>query len=134
MTAEDSMTPRQFFTIFGGFGFFLGSLGAVQLLVVSGGRVVPTLLALASGLAIGLACGFYRVLQLRYSETARARLTTQVEAAPPRNWKRWWIGTLLLLLPIPVIRGLDAPVAVQFTVTTLILVVVLLQVHRNRRR
>ena len=128
------MTPRQIFTVFGGFGLFLGSLGAVQLLVVSGGQIVPSLLALAGGLAIGLACGVYRVAQLHYSETARVRLADQSQAASPPNWKRLWIASLPILLTVPITRALGAPVAVEFTVMTLVLVVVLAQLRHRRRQ
>ncbi len=71
------MTFKQFLTVFGGFGLFLGSLGAVQLFVVSEGRVIPSLLMLLAGLAIGFIVGLYRVIQLRHSAAARASLAAQ---------------------------------------------------------
>lgn len=127
------MTPRAIFTAFGGLGLFLGSLAAVQFLFTTGGQILPSLLALAVGLAFGLAAGACRVIQLRYSETARVRLAAHVEGAPPTNWKRLWIGSLLIFLPMTITRALGAPVAVELTVVTLTLVVVLVQIRRRSR-
>lgn len=128
------MTPREIFSVFGKFGLFLGSLGAVQLLVATRGQIVPALLVLGGGLGIGLAGGLYRVVQLHYSQTARARMDAQVQASSPPNWKRLWIGSLLILIPVPITRALGAPAAVEFTVTTVVLVVVLVQFRRRSRR
>lgn len=128
------MTPLEIFSVFSKFGLFLGSLCAVQLLVATRGRIAPALLALAAGLGIGLAGGLYRVVQLHYSPTARARMDAQVQATSPPNWKRLWLGSLLILLPVPITRALEAPAAVEFTVMTLVLVVVLVQFRRRSHR
>lgn len=73
----ENMTLKQFLAVFGGFGLFMGSFAAVPLFVASGGRIIPSLLMLLFGLAVGFACGLYRVIQLRYSATARAKLAAQ---------------------------------------------------------
>lgn len=120
--------------MFGGFGLFLGSLVAVQVLVTTRGQIVPSLVMLAVGLAIGLSCGAFRVVQLRYSEAARQRLATDVQAASPMNWRRLWVGSLLFVLPLPVARALGAPAVVEFTLMTLLLALVLVHLYRRSRR
>ncbi len=128
------MSAKQFFVWFGGFGLFAGSLGAVQLLVTTRGRIVPSLLMLAVGLGLGLLCGVVRLVQLRYSEAARQRLATDLENPSPPRWLRRWVGALLYVLPLAVTRALGAPPAVEYTVMTLVLAVLLVLLYRRSRR
>lgn len=74
------MTLKQFLGVFGGFGLLLGSSAAVPLFVASGGRIIPSLLMLLFGLAVGFTAGLYRVIQLHYSAAARAKLAAQLAA------------------------------------------------------
>jgi hypothetical protein len=128
------MSAKQLFVVFGGFGLFLGSIGAVQLFVTSRGQIVPSLLMLVVGLVLGLLGGVFRLVQLRYSEAARQRLAADSQVASPTNWIRLWIGTLLFVLPLAVTRALRAPAVVEFSLMTILLALILVQLYRRSRR
>ncbi len=128
------MSAKQLFVVFGGFGLFLGSIGGVQLFVTSRGQIVTSLLMLVVGLVLGLLGGVFRLVQLRYSEAARQRLAADSQVASPTNWIRLWIGTLLFVLPLAVTRALRAPAVVEFSLMTILLALILVQLYRRSRR
>ncbi len=128
------MKFKEFLTVFGGLGLFLGSLSAVQLFVVSGGRVIPSLLMLLGGLAIGFTGGLLRVIQLRHSAAARASLAAQPQPSLSSVFSPGNLILLLLGVPPMLAVGLRAPALVQVAVVIPLVVAVALQMSRKGHR
>jgi hypothetical protein len=104
------VTLRQFVTFFGGFGLLLGGIGAVQVLIATGGNAGATLIMLLFGVTLGVLAGAFRVVQLRYSPAARARWEAQVRASAGRSRFDLATATLLLLSVLPLLASaLDPP-------------------------
>ena len=128
------MTFKEILTVFGGFGLFLGSLGAVQLFVVSEGRVMPSLLMLLAGLVLGLIGALYRFIELRHSAAARASLAAQPQPSLSSVLSLGNLILLLLCVPPMLAVGVGAPALVQLAVLIPLVVAVALQLSRRGHR
>jgi hypothetical protein len=128
------MNLRQFVSVFGGFGLFMGGLGAVQLYLVTDGNLVGSLIALLLGLSLGLLLGMYRVLQLRFKVTrASAEDSVPIHVARA-SWSLENLALILLSL-LPMIAAiLDAPpvVALALVLPPLALLIVRSKRHSDR--
>lgn len=127
------MTLRQYVVTFGCLGLFMGSLGALQLYIMTDGHIVGSLIALLSGLSLGLLAGVYRVLQLRSASNGRERAESLMSYTSVRT--KWSLESVVLIILgcLPIIAAaLHASAIVKGILLIPPLVALGVQVTRSR--